>query len=820
MNLVAKRLVIGTALPVFLMSAAGAPSAQTGNASPAPATEVTIYRDKMGVPHVYADTAPAVFFGGSYAIAQDRLAQAELESRAILGRTAELVGPSAVEADKAARLALPTDADMEAQFDRLTPEYQAIMQGMYDGWIARLREVRADPAQLPYEFREWGIQPTEWSKLDFLKVMGSVGKYYGTGGGGRELTNLALYRDLVTRHGEADAKKIFDDMLPLHDPDAVPILPGAEISIYQSGLPALTAMQGSQPLGKLQPAASGMPRRGASRVILIGADKSASGNAMILQATADGPDLHLSGGGFEAAGYVFATMSPVVQGRTDTFAWSATTGEADLTDIYAEKLNPRNRRQYLFNGAWRDMVVRKEVIRAKGAKPVTFEIETTIHGPVLQRENEDNVAYSVKNAMSGNELAGMVGILELNRAKTFEDFKKAAAAFVGSTNVNYAGSDKRIAIMHAGHIPIRPEGLDPRLPTPGTGEYEWQGFVKDLPIVVDPEQGYLHAWNNKPTAGTTYGDTSRYGKAGRTWLARQLVEAKEKISREDLHEIHRQVGRASGGADLTVTDPRFFTRYLRRAVEGDPKLEAAVAAMDGWNAIYEDKDGDGYYDSPGLAVYRAWITIAQAEVIGNTVGDWWHKIEDESYIKYQTDVLLRAIEGSDAGAPMTYDWFKGRSKDAVLRKTVADTTAALAKQYGTADVNNWRQRVFHYYYDASARAKNPDKPTRSGASVSESLGRVSLAAGRLGLQPAYITDNGSENWNMLIEVRKDDPVLYDSTPTGGQNLFITADGKGNPNIADQVKLHENFEFKAVDLDRARIIRDAVSTIKLKLPVGR
>ncbi|MBH0014782.1 hypothetical protein I6F66_22330, partial [Pseudoalteromonas sp. NZS100_1] len=133
----------------------------------------------------------------------------------------------------------------------------------------------------------------------------------------------------------------------------------------------------------------------------------------------------------------------------------------------------------------------------------------------------------------------------------------------------------------------------------------------------------------------------------------------------------QQVGRAAGGADLTVTDPRFFTRYLRRAVQGDAKLEAAVEAMDGWNSVYEDKDGDGYYDSPGLTVYRTWIKTAQNEVIGHTVGDWWHKIEDESYIKYQTDVLLRAIEGSDAGAPMTYDWYKGRSKDAVLRKTVA-----------------------------------------------------------------------------------------------------------------------------------------------------
>ncbi len=807
-----RRVLSGAALPVLLVTGIGGVSAEPGGAG----VDITLYRDKMGVPHVYADTAPAVFYGAGYAIAHDRLAQAELESRAMLGRMAEIAGPGAIETDKAARLSLPTDASIQAQFDRLDPEYQAIMKGMYDGWIARVREVKADPRQLPYEFSEWGIEPTEWSLLDFLKVMGGVTKYYGSGGGGRELTNLAFYRDLVARHGVADAKKIFDDVLPLQDPDAVPILPGAEIRTYQSRAPALTGVQGRFPLAE-RPVAPAAPRRGASRVILVGADKSASGNPMILQATADGPDLHLSGGGFEAAGYVFATMSPVIQGRTPNFAWSATTGEADLTDVYAEKLHPRNPRQYFFNGAWRAMDVRKEVIRVKGARPLTLDVETTVHGPVIRRENGDGIAYTVKNAMDGNEIAGLVGILELNRGRTFEDYKAASLRMVGSMNVNYAGTDKHIAIMHAGLVPVRPQGLDPRLPTPGTGEFEWQGFVKDLPMVVDPEQGYLHAWNNKPTAQSTYGDTSRYGRAGRTWLGRMLVEAKGKLTRDDLHDIHRQIGRASGGVDLTVTDPRFFTRYLRRAVAGDPRLESAVTAMDGWNSIYEDKDGDGYYDSPGLAIYRTWIAIAQEQVIGATIGDWWHKVEDESYIKYQTDVLLRAIEGSDAGAPMTYDWFAARSKDRVLRKTVADTVAALEKQHGSADPGRWRQRVFHFYYDPSAEPRNPDKPTRAGPAVSASLGRVTLAAGRLGLQPAYVTDNGSENWNMLIELKKDDPVLYDSTPTGGQNLFISANGKGNPNIADQVRLHENFEFKAVDLDRARVVRDAVSTTRLKYP---
>ena len=53
------------------------------------AGKVTLYRDAMGVPHVFADTSAAVMFGAGYALAQDRLAAMELQRRGAAGRRAE-----------------------------------------------------------------------------------------------------------------------------------------------------------------------------------------------------------------------------------------------------------------------------------------------------------------------------------------------------------------------------------------------------------------------------------------------------------------------------------------------------------------------------------------------------------------------------------------------------------------------------------------------------------------------------------------------------------------------------------------------------------
>lgn len=795
----------------------GEPTGPVDLASGSEATqaEITIYRDKWGVPHVFSESAEGLFYGSSYALAQDRLADFELAKRQALGQMAEIAGPSAVASDRMVRTLLPTDQELEAQLNELDPEYQRLMKASYAGLRDYIREVRQNPELLPYEFKEWGIEPTEPTLWDYLKVKVSGSRFFGAVGG-NELTNLAFLTEMTEKFGEEKAQAIFDDVLPLQDPDAVPFIPGEDLSMVPVVHVKTQQKQASLSVGTAETTEFQPRHQGASRALLIGSDKSESGNPMILQATADGPDIHISGAGFYAAGYVGGWSAPVVQGRTPTFAWSVTTGEADMVDIFAEELNPENPRQYLYNGEWRDMSVRSETIPVRGADPVTFEIETTVHGPVVHREDEANTAFTMQNGLAGRDLKGFVGFIELNRAKTLEDYKRASAMMVSNYNVNYAGLDGHIATMHTGLLPLRADGIDPRLPTPGTGAYDWTGYVQELPFVLDPQQGYLHVWNNKATEQTTYGDTSRYGKTFRTWLGRSLAESADKVSREDLHEFHRKIGRSFGAEDLTVTNPRYFTPYLAEAASGDAELVALVEAMHSWNAIYEDLDEDGTYDSPGLPAYRAWIDIAQESIIGDDIGDWWHQIDDAKYIKYRTDVLLRAIEGDDAGLPMEHDWFNGSDRNVVLRQTLRDTLSELVAESGSADVETWRQPVFYRYLNPEAASSNPDKPSRVEIVDGQEKG-PDLAAPELGLQPAYVLDNGSENWNMLVELDASDPTLYDATQQGGQNLFIDTDGNGNPNIADQVDLHVNFEFKDVSLDRDRIMKEAVSSYQLSLP---
>jgi len=69
------------------------------------AREVTIHRDRWGVPHIFAESLADGAYGLGYVQAEDRLGDLYANYRRAAGRLAEVEGPGAVEGDWAERLA-------------------------------------------------------------------------------------------------------------------------------------------------------------------------------------------------------------------------------------------------------------------------------------------------------------------------------------------------------------------------------------------------------------------------------------------------------------------------------------------------------------------------------------------------------------------------------------------------------------------------------------------------------------------------------------------------------------------------------------------
>ena len=175
-----------------------------------PREGVTVYRDELGVPHIYGETFEDVEFALGYVTGEDRLFQADVFRHAAHGTLASFAGASYVEMDKAMRQEGYTEAELQKMIDAFPKVFphdglgQSIVDGLEayaDGMNAYIDEVSLDPTRLPAEYPLTGNMPEPWRPIDTaalgvlqLRVFGETA--------GAEFRNATLLRELIQKHGE------------------------------------------------------------------------------------------------------------------------------------------------------------------------------------------------------------------------------------------------------------------------------------------------------------------------------------------------------------------------------------------------------------------------------------------------------------------------------------------------------------------------------------------------------------------------------------------------------------------------------------------
>src|SRR5262249_34617092 len=148
----------------------------------------------------------------------------------------------------------------------------------------------------------------------------------------------------------------------------------------------------------------------------------------------------------------------------------------------------------------------------------------TTHGPVIGYATVagKRVAISVQRSTRGRELLSTQPFYALDTGQV-----KSAKSFLTTMNgVEFAfnwfyADDRDIAMFSSGRLPIRAPGTDPALPTIGTGEFDWRGFVpfSGHARAIDPPSGRILNWNNRPAADVGAADSNfSYGSVQRVHL--------------------------------------------------------------------------------------------------------------------------------------------------------------------------------------------------------------------------------------------------------------------------------------------------------------
>ncbi|HSP13642.1 MAG TPA: penicillin acylase family protein [Thermoanaerobaculia bacterium] len=539
--------------------------------------EVTVIRDKWGVPHIYASNQHDLFFAQGFVQAQDRLYQMEIWKRAGQGRLAAVFGEKFVERDAAARK-LRYRGSMQKEFESYAPDTRAILAAFTDGINAFIASRKHD---LPPEFRLAGFAPEPWKPEDCVQRMAAYGLMSNAAA---ELTNAKLLTSIGI-----DKASILLDPQPSTDLDPIPGLDYTGL-----GPEALRNYIGSD-LRIEVPA-------GSNNWVVAGS-VTESGKPILANdphRTIALPSLrylvHLVAPGWDVIGAVEPALPGVAIGHNASVAWGITVFPVDQEDFYIETLRPGHPRQYRTESGWRDMRVERERIAVKGGKPVDVEIEFTRHGPVVWRDTNRALALRWAGAEPGT--AGYLASLALDRAKNWNEFLTALRRWKApAENFVYADRDGNIGEQSAAMTPKRSwTGL---LPVDGaSGKFEWSGWfdLDALPRSFNPQDAFIATANHMIIAR----DDRR--NLGYGWAAPYRVERIHEVLQRWIAEQHKMTlgDMAALQNDVTSRAAKEVLDILKNGAPASAGSDPAVDLLLAW-------DGSVTVDSPAAALYEIWM---------------------------------------------------------------------------------------------------------------------------------------------------------------------------------------------------------------------
>jgi acyl-homoserine lactone acylase PvdQ len=682
-----------------------------------PRPGVTIVRDRFRVPHVTADTYDLGIWAAGWIAAHDRpllLEQARFNARIA---AVEPPGLSAIAVIAGLQTFVPsaqTEAELAKQTQVLEaagPEGQAVLHDI-DTFVQGINDYRASIGS--------SIEP--WTRSDIYALNALKGQFLGEGGGEEALRSQFL-GGLIQRLGPKKGWSVFNDLRQFKNPESPASIDGKFRYGRLPGNPkgSVVLDPGSfQETPAVADAAKLAPHpTQASNTLMIDRRRSATGRPLMVGGPQIGYfypgltwEIDMNAPGLRWRG---ATSVPfpgyLLIGRGVDFATTLTSASGDIVDQYAEKLCNGSDEMYVYKGDCLPM----EHFNAGTLDGEPVEFLRTVHGPVVgyATVNGERVAISRKRSSYGRDILDQLFFRRLSNGQVDDpkSFFKAASKTPQTFNSFYIDS-RHIAEFTSGLLPVRHKKVDPGLPTIGTGEFEWTGFlgVKKHPQGVDPRDGTITNWNNSVAHGFGAADNSwgQNGSAARIDLLDHNLSRLQRNGKWSLAAVAAAMNAAATQDVRAIDTVPLLVRLLKGSPAPSPMAQQMLDVLVAWRKAGGsrlDRDLDGLIDHPGAAIMdRAWPRIANAAmspVLGpqleelRTLFSRWNAPpggQFEGWYMY-LDKDIRALLGKPVKGPFRNSYCGAGNKAACQQSVWAAIEAAgqeLAAEQGTTDPAAWR----------------------------------------------------------------------------------------------------------------------------------
>jgi acyl-homoserine-lactone acylase len=684
------------------------------------AQRVTIIRDNWGIPHIYGKTDADAVFGLLYAQCEDDFPRVEANYIEKLGRKSEVEGNKAYYEDLLHRLVLDS-AEAKKDYVNAPPWLKKLCNAFADGvnfYIAKNPQVK--PALLT-RFEPW------WP---FMWTDGSIGAISMGGANLRELESFYSGKQVA-----AAPPKLGDD--PEMGSNGFAFAP----KLTQSGKAILY----------INPHVTFYFR----------------------------PEVHMvSEEGLNAYGAVTWGQFFIYQGFNENCGWMHTSSQADVADLYAEKISKSgDSLVYEFDGKSLPVIQRTVSISVLAEQywlPVEKDVYETHHGPIVAMRDGKWLALKHHNRSA----KGLEQSWLRTKAKSFAEFKQIMYMKENtSNNTVYADREGNIAYWHGNFVPKRDAKLDWSQPVDGsTSATEWQGLhmVDELVTIYNPASGWLQNCNQTP-----------FTSSGTSSPKREDFPAYMAPDAENFRGFSAvKVWSDAKNLNLEKVIEGGYSRYL-------PFFDVLIPAMErAWQQREWVPDSLAADVEAAIILLQEWDRQSQVNSVATTVAiEWAQRL---------LPAINRAVaEGPNAGFVEKTEAFTAKAKPDDLLISLGHSLSELKRRFGTWEIP-WGQ-INRYQ-----RLTGAINETYSDTLPSIPVG---FAAATWGSLPSYVSRQmsgttkryGYSGNSFICAVEFGDKVKAKSLLAGGNS-----NNPDSPHFDNQGEMYANGQFKEVLFYKADI----------------
>ena len=732
---------------------------------------VKVFRDRYGIPHMKAESELDAFFAQGFVTAQDRLWHMEYDRRRGSGRWAEAVGESAVAQDKMMRR-FRLEASAKADYQVMDPHTKDV----FDAYAAGVNAFITSGDALPVEYRITRLEPEPWQPWDGLTAYKV--RHISMGVFESKVWRARMVREV----GPEAAGKLF----PGFEPGYLMILPPGSTSPgpLDEGLKELA--EGAAGLNHLNEMDSG-----SNSWVLSGAE-TATGKPILAgdsHRALDTPSAYYQNQvacpEFDVVGLSFPGVPGFPHfGHNGRVSWSVTHTAADYQDLYVERFQDG---KYLYKDRWLDAETHDETIKVRDGTDVHTKVTVTQHGPVIAGYPDQGSGLAFKYTATERASTWPEILWRMLRVENSKELVDSMSGWVDPcNNLLFADIHGNMGYLCRGRIPIRSR-VNGWLPVPGwLGEHEWEGDIPfdELPVSINPPEGYIATANNRPV-GDDYPHyiAIDFTPEFRVRLVTEGLKSLHRPTAEDMEQVHAQ----------RVSIPALA--YLGVVKQIDPKDAAIKAAKD----LLLDWNGEMNANQVQPTIYSAMRDAMLKEVLETNLTeklayDAWHPADRGlgSFSNRLKARLVAMIEQDDRSLLP-----EGDTWPTAVARALSKAVATLSERLG-GDMGQWQWERVH-----QARPKhNLSAAFPELAELLDPPAIPSSGDGDTPLQGGYSPANPATVTSLSVARYSYDPSDWENS------LWVVPLGSsghpGSPHYADQSETWRQVKMIPMGYDWGRI----------------